>query len=113
MAGQDTNHFKKRQRQLIAIAAAIVTIILVVAGINLRGDLAQAKLEQQWGLWRDDNCTLVNGDAQQTTRSSNDLYGPAKHAGAPGVWNCRDGSTHTLHNSDQPPTGWAPPGNPQ
>lgn len=111
MAEQDTKHFKKKQKQLIAIAAAIVTLILIFAGFNLKRDLAHAKLEQQWGLWRDDNCKLVSGGAQSTAKSSNDLYGPAKHAGAPGVWNCSDGSMHTLHNSDQPPNGWTPPGN--
>ena len=111
MSEHDANHFKKRQRQVLMAAGALFVVSIIIAGYFFKLDLDKAKLEQQWGVWRDDNCTLVTQDAPDASKAESSIYGPARHAGAPGVWNCSDGSTHTLHNSDQPPNGWTPPGN--
>lgn len=105
----DQSHFRKRQKQASAVVLSIFAIALVAGGIYFKKDLDQSRLEQQWGLWRDDNCTLTSPSTREPGNSGGSLYAAANHRGAPGSWSCTDGSSYELHNSDLPPKHWTPP----
>lgn len=109
MTDRDLQYFKKRQRQGVILLIVIAAGILSVAGVAFQRDMAQARRAQQWGLWRDDHCTSVDGHQPSLNRSAT-IYTPAGHRGRPGRWDCDDGSSHVLENSDVPPVAWiAPP----
>jgi hypothetical protein len=107
LTNEQITHFRKRRKQLVMGGAAIGAVVLGIALLLFQRDLEAAQLQQKWSLWRDDNCTRMEG---AVTSAAKNVYSSENLNGAPGTWRCRDGSTHVLQNSDLPPANWkAPP----
>lgn len=103
----DSQHFRRRRKQVVVTGLALVAVVVAIALIQFKQDVAAASLEQKWGLWRDEHCTT--DDSMPSAREQASLYDPAHTRGAPGTWACDDGQTYTLENSDKPPKEWRPP----
>lgn len=107
----DEKHFRKLRRRLAAGGILLVLVVIAIAAVNFRSDYREARLQQQWGLWRDDHCLLTDAPTPHVAASPQNatIYDASRLQGIPGTWQCVDGRTYTLDDSSQPPSGWIPP----
>lgn len=103
LTNEQVAHFRKRRKQLVLSGAAIAAIIVGAALLLFQRDLAAAKLQQEWALWRDDHCTRKEG---APSSEGTGAYNAQRLSGVPGTWACDDGRAYSLRDSDQAPAGW-------
>src|SRR5690349_11000198 len=100
-AEYNTHHFRMRRRQVILASIVLMALLAGIAVVRLQTKVAGARLEQQWGLWRDDHCKPVAGRLAHKRKAS--LYDHAHTGGVPATWQCSNGLRYVLANSDKPP----------
>lgn len=103
LTNEQVAHFRKRRKQFVLSGIGLAAIIVGVALLLFQRDLAAAKSQQEWTLWRDDHCTRKEGALD---RSGTGVYNAQRLKDIPGTWVCDDGRTYHLLNSDEAPSGW-------